>query len=235
MRTTSSNTCNTSQARNLANQPYSVNEIFDPWQPSIFYKRKAPIREASILVDRATNYGVVRLELINSIYEKLYTQALAAGPGAQPQNRILRHRTVTGLTDHDRGVTMRCKNATALYEQSEEPVEETLEFDAVILATGYVRDLHETMLKPLQHLLMKAPLSPDGDGAGTAGWMVDERYRVLFPDENVDGREAGIWLQGCNEKTHGVCLFFSLFSLFSLFPLSLSLSHSYARLLFGFR
>ena len=95
---------------------------------------------------------------------------------------------------------MRCTNATALYEQSDEPVEEVLEFDAVILATGYVRDIHETMLKPLRHLLGSA----HGDGVGKAEWMVDERYRVLFPDGNVDGGEAGIWLQGCNEKTHGV-------------------------------
>ena len=85
-----------------------------------------------------------------------------------------------------------------------------LEFDAVVLATGYVRDLHETMLKPLRHLLEKSP-----DDAGRVGWTVDEKYRVVFPDENVDSSEAGIWLQGCNEKTHGVCLF----------PLFFSLSH----------
>ena len=116
---------------------------------------------------------------------------------------------------------MRCNNASALYEQCEEPVDEVLEFDAVVLATGYVRDLHETMLKPLRHLLGEKSVShTDGDGVGTVGWTVDEKYRVLFPDESVDGREAGIWLQGCNEKTHGVCNFSLSFSIFPPPPLS---------------
>lgn len=97
---------------------------------------------------------------------------------------------------------MRCNNATSLYEKSDEPVDEKLEFDAVVLATGYVRDLHQGMLKPLEGLL-------EGEGEGEGGkreWRVDEKYRVLFPERNVDNGKAGIWLQGCNEKTHGVCI-----------------------------
>ncbi|KAL8725249.1 MAG: hypothetical protein Q9181_006483, partial [Wetmoreana brouardii] len=178
-----------------------VNEIFDPWQASNVFHRKSPLREASIVLDKATNYGVVRLELIESIYENLYTQSLLAAPGAPPQHRILRYRNVTGLEDNgSSGVVMTCQNATALYEKSDEPVDEVLEFDAVILATGYVRDLHNRMLKPLEHLLPK--FSSGGKGE-SAKWSVDEHYRVVFPSDCVDNSQAGVWLQGCNEKTHG--------------------------------
>lgn len=32
---------------------------------------------------------------------------------------------------------------------------------------------------------------------------VGRDYKILYDDRKVD-EEAGIWLQGCNERTHGV-------------------------------
>lgn len=60
-------------------------------------------------------------------------------------------------------------------------------------ATGYVRNAHEGMLSPVQSLL------PEQEEK----FRVGRDYRVLLDEEKVDGR-AGVWLQGCNEGTHGV-------------------------------
>ena len=82
--------------------------------------------------------------------------------------------------------------------------EETLDVDAVFVATGYKRDLHETLLGDARHLM------PGGD-LKDARWEVGRDYRVNFAQKSI-GEDAGVWLQGCCETTHGV-------SFFSLFPL----------------
>lgn len=166
------------------------------------FHRKDLLRAASIIMDKATNYGVVRLELIERIYENLYNQSLLSPPGAPPQNRILRYRTVTGLKGSLSGAAIVvCENTTSQYEKSDEPVDEQLEFDAVILATGYIRDIHLKILKPLQHLITQF-----SDSKGGMEWRVAEDYSVVFEPGKVDRSQAGIWLQGCNEKTHGVSM-----------------------------
>ena len=96
-------------------------------------------------------------------------------------------------------VRLNCRNCTAHYENSDDRMDEVLDFDVVIVATGYIRDQHVKLLRPLKHLL---PLSDTADNF----WAVSEDYRVQFDPERVSSR-AGIWLQGCNEKTHGVGLF----------------------------
>jgi L-ornithine N5-oxygenase len=73
---------------------------------------------------------------------------------------------------------------------------ETLDVDAVFVATGYCRDLHETLLKDARHLM------PGGDLAD-ARWQVQRDYRVNFLEKSVS-EDAGVWLQGCCETTHGV-------------------------------
>ncbi len=78
-------------------------------------------------------------------------------------------------------------------------VEEEAEFDYVFVATGYVRHAHEEILAGVKGLLP----------AGEAKFEVQRDYRVKFAEGKV-GAEAGVWLQGCNEGTHGVSAFFSL-------------------------
>lgn len=158
------------------------------------------MRAASIISDRATNYGHVSIELIERIYENLYTQSLLLPPGSPPQNPIMRYRTVTGLKSSPSGAAIvTCDNATSQYEKCDDPVDEQLEFDAVVLATGYARDIHLKMLEPLHHLVAQ----PRGS-SGKVDWRVAEDYGVVFDSQKVDRSQAGVWLQGCNEKTHGV-------------------------------
>ena len=71
--------------------------------------------------------------------------------------------------------------------------QETLEVDALMVATGYYRNAHEQMLSRAQHLRP----------AGQTGWTPRRDYRVEM-DESKVSESAGIWLQGCNEQTHGL-------------------------------
>jgi L-ornithine N5-oxygenase len=47
-----------------------VNEIFDPDRVDTLYSLSPPVREASILEDRMTNYSVVRINLLEDLYHK---------------------------------------------------------------------------------------------------------------------------------------------------------------------
>ncbi|KAL8680719.1 MAG: hypothetical protein Q9186_003118 [Xanthomendoza sp. 1 TL-2023] len=190
-----------SALRPLDGSPF-VNEIFDPEQVTNMYRRDKPMREKSMDMDKSTDRGVVNLDLIEKIYENMYQQSLLAPPGSPPQHQILRYRSVTGLESGPSGAAIvRCENSTPLFEKCDEPRDERLEFDAVILATGYAYDSHLKMFKPLEHLL---PQTNTKGGKKPVEWNVAEDYRVFFDSEKVDDSQAGIWLQGCNEKTHGL-------------------------------
>jgi L-ornithine N5-oxygenase len=76
-----------------------------------------------------------------------------------------------------------------------------LDVDAVFVATGYHRDLHETLLKDARHLM------PGGELEG-AKWQVQRDYKINFTEKSV-GDDAGVWLQGCCETTHGVRIVWS--------------------------
>lgn len=69
--------------------------------------------------------------------------------------------------------------------------EMTAGFDAVIVATGYVRNVHETLLKSAKSLIK-------GDSC-----TVGRDYRVKFREGTV-AEDSGVWLQGCCESSHGV-------------------------------
>ena len=80
------------------------------------------IREGSITAEKSTNYGVVRLRLLEHIYQNLYTQSPLY---SSPQHRILRYRTIASVEAVSAGsLRLRCQNATALYEKCYEPVDE---------------------------------------------------------------------------------------------------------------
>jgi L-ornithine N5-oxygenase len=115
-------------------------------------------------------------------------------------HRIMPHRLVTQVSDTSSGgIRLQVRDQSPLY-LSEAPGQtertETLDVDAVFVATGYQRDLHETLLKDARHLM------PGGD-LKDAKWTVQRDYRISFEDRRVSG-DAGVWLQGCCERTHGV-------------------------------
>jgi L-ornithine N5-oxygenase len=185
---------------------FSVNEIFNPSRIDSTYNQEPKLRSTTLMEDKGTNYGVVRIGLLEHIYETLYMQRIRYGNSPQEEvhwpHRIMPHRRVIDVEDspvRKEGVRLHIKDSSPLY-LSEGPgaqeQREILDVDAVFVATGYYRDLHETLLKDARHLM------PGGDLAD-AKWTVQRDYRINFENKRV-GEDAGVWLQGCCETTHGV-------------------------------
>jgi len=183
-----------------------VNEIFNPSRIDCTYNQPPKLRSTTLLEDKGTNYGVVRLNLLEHIYETLYMQRIRHGNTPQEESlwphRILPYRRVVDVEDSPvvaDGVRLHVNDSSAVYfsEQGQgEERREVVDVDAVFVATGYFRDLHETLLKDARHLL------PGGDLEG-AKWTVQRDYRVRFEEKSV-GEDVGVWLQGCCETTHGL-------------------------------
>lgn len=179
-----------------------MNEIFNPECVDDIYNQPAKIRETSIARDRGTNYSVVRLELLEKIYEHLYTQRFRASKKlTKPRNEILTHCEISHVEDSPEisgGLRLFIHR---LNEESNSALgsadeKEFLDVDVVLLASGYRRDAHEDLLRPLQHAFV-------ADADRGRGSKVERDYRLRFKDGMVAG-DTGIWLQGCNESTHGV-------------------------------
>lgn len=154
----------------------------------------------------------MRLGLLEHIYETLYMQRIRHGSSALQEthwpHRILPYRRVVDVAESPvqaGGVRLHVQDSSPLYlcdGPGGQAQEEVLDVDAVFVATGYFRDLHETLLKDARHLM------PGGDLAD-AKWTVQRDYKIRF-EERVVGEDAGVWLQGCCETTHGVSVAFFL-------------------------
>lgn len=201
--------------------PCSVNSIFNPEYVDSLFPKSAQDRNNFLADARATNYGVVRLNLIEELYERMYDQRREIGADeTQWPHRILGGRQITSIDQVGDKVQVTVQNmhgsgndsAVSLAEQ------ELLDADLIIAATGYQRNAHVDMLKGTWGMLPKA--NPGGleFNKGVTGWNVPtdqgERkmavgrdYRVGYTPGSV-AEDSGIWLQGCCEGTHGVsCIF----------------------------
>ncbi|KAK4119058.1 FAD/NAD(P)-binding domain-containing protein [Parathielavia appendiculata] len=196
-----------------------VNCIFNPEFIDNIYPKPSAYR-ANLLADaRATNYGVVRLELIEHLFEVMYHQKRTLGEDEkQWPHRILAGRDIVAV--EDKGEVLGLKVALLpVPGAADGPLlaEEQLDVDLVICATGYKRTAHVDMLKDTWHLL---PEVTGGESVVSSNdrWLVetskaDQRstrvmqvgrdYGVRFGDGAV-AAGSGIWLQGCCEATHGL-------------------------------
>ncbi|KAG8527811.1 uncharacterized protein KY384_007965 [Bacidia gigantensis] len=164
-----------------------VNEVFDPDKVDTFYDLAPKIQQDTLKSNRSTNYGVVRPELLDKLYESMYHQRLHQADESKWQHRIIPWREVVGYAKQNDG-TIRLKlrdtsNDTVIFG---EPA-----FDLVFVATGYLRNAHETLLAPTQSLLE------------TGSFVVGRDYKVRYRRDEVNDN-SGIWLQGCCEGSHGV-------------------------------
>lgn len=177
-----------------ANERNSVNEIFDPGRVDSFYDQSPDLRNQSISSDKGTNYGVVRLELIEQIYHDLYMQRIKTPYEDDWQHRILPSRVVSKVSTNGQSgqLTLHLRKSVSNQKDLSNQKEELLNVDYLIVATGYQRNAHESMLKQAE------PLRPNGQG-----WEVRRDYRLML-DESKVTNDAGLWLQGCNESTHGL-------------------------------
>jgi L-ornithine N5-monooxygenase len=213
---------------------FSVNSIFNPEYIDTLYPRSSQYRQNLLLDARATNYGVVRLELIEALYERMYDQRRELGSDErQWPHRIMGGCRVARTERQGDGLRVFIrKDATVFAADTEmysttsenQGEEEVFDADLVISATGYERNAHLQMLQdlwpllPEQQELRKANERPhdkwevqtksvDGDNIrlSTRVLEVSRDYRVKFAEGSV-GPGSGIWLQGCCEATHGVSL-----------------------------
>ena len=152
-----------------------VNEIFNAEFTDYTFSRSDEERAALLDEFWHTNYAVADLELIQQIYKAFYQQRVTGGN----RLRFLRRHDIRNVTADDQGVHLTLWDQNALREH-------TVRYDAVVLATGYVREHHKALLAPL---------------AGYLGsYEVDRHYRVLAtPDFH-----PAIYLQGACEDSHGL-------------------------------
>lgn len=190
-----------------------VNSIFNPQYIDRIYPKSSAYRAAFLEDARATNYSVVRLELIEHLYEKMYHQRRTLGKDERAwPHRILAGRRIVNVTE--KGEALRIKTAVChLGDEDgllgEEQEVEELDVDLIICATGYQRRAHVEMLKGCWGLL-PSPQDASGEGRkdrwvveGNRVMEVERDYSVKFEGGKVESG-SGVWLQGCCEGTHGL-------------------------------
>ncbi|MCW4354195.1 lysine N(6)-hydroxylase/L-ornithine N(5)-oxygenase family protein [Hoyosella sp. YIM 151337] len=152
--------------------PYA-NRIFDPSVVDEFHHAPPDVRNRLLELHRGVNYSVVDPDLIAHLYETEYQERVGG------QRRLFMHRAskLVGVAESATGVS-----ATVRCELSE--LEETLECDAVVFATGFT----PTPLRPLLADIVSEPPAVARD------------YRIIT-DPRI---QAGIYLQGGVEHTHGI-------------------------------
>lgn len=172
----------------------SVNEIFNPERVDGFYNLPAEERKRFLEVYRGTNYSVVNPELIEQIYHDMYVQKVQNSNKAEWQHRILSSRNITRVERPDSGTQkIRIHLEPANAAAQSQAKKEIMEVDVLVIGTGYVRNGHEKLLADVRHLRP----------TGRTAWELTRDYRVEL-DRNKVSAQAGIWLQGCNESTHGL-------------------------------
>ncbi|MNC27874.1 L-ornithine 5-monooxygenase [compost metagenome] len=152
-----------------------VNEVFSPEFTDLVFQQPDSERERLVNEYHNTNYSVVDIDLIERIYGIFYRQKVSG---------IARHAfhtltTIEKATANERGVELVLRN-NATGEVS------VRHYDAVVLATGYERQMHRKLLAPLEEYL--------GD------FEVDRNYR-LITDERC---KAGLYMQGFCQASHGL-------------------------------
>ncbi|KAK4187702.1 L-lysine 6-monooxygenase (NADPH-requiring)-domain-containing protein [Podospora australis] len=200
-----------------------INAIFNPEYIDEIFPKSAAYKVNFLREAAATNYGVVRLELIDELYETMYHQKRTLGVDEKKwPHRILPGREI--LKAEDKGDKLRIKVAMISSSGvSDGPLlgEEDLDVDLVVCATGYKRTAHLDILKGAFGLLPEIDVSREQDsfpgrkdrwvveagnkatGSSTRVVEVGRNYGVRFANGAV-AQGSGVWLQGCCEGTHGL-------------------------------
>ena len=150
-------------------------------------------RQKNIQSNKATNYGVVRPELIDHLYEVMYQQRLREPDENKWQRRIVPWKEVVGCERQLDGRLLLLLRDTL----TGEPSTSDACYDLVLAGTGYERKSHESLLSPTKEFLQSNQFEVERD------------YKVKYRKDAV-ADSCGIWLQGCCEDSHGVS--FSLLS-----------------------
>ncbi|MFD0310874.1 lysine N(6)-hydroxylase/L-ornithine N(5)-oxygenase family protein [Streptomyces sp. NPDC127119] len=157
-----------------------ANRIFDPEAVDVYFRSTPEVKQSLVDYHRSTNYSVVDMDLIESLYATMYREKVQGRERLQLRN-VSRIRDVRSFDDH--------LEVTVEYLPTGE--REVISADLLVHATGYrPRDL-DTLLGRTAKLCLR----DDKDAV-----RVGRDHRVeLTPDVT-----AGIYLQGATEHTHGL-------------------------------
>ncbi|KAF9880549.1 L-ornithine 5-monooxygenase [Colletotrichum karsti] len=202
-----------------------VNSIFNPSYVDELHPKSHNYRRALIKEAKATNYGVVRLQLIDHLYEMLYHQKRLLGTDERKwPHRMLFGRNIVQVNESKETERLQIHVRSIEHDGLEDgfvsqlPGDEILDVDLIVAATGYQRNAHIDMLRDTWSLLPQVtPASNAGDREIVDGWEIAEGdatagsrklevgrdYRVRYAPGTV-APEAGVYLQGCCEATHGL-------------------------------
>lgn len=152
-----------------------VNEIFNTDFTDYLFSRTDDDRAALIDEFWHTNYAAPDLELIQQIFNVFYQQKVTG----EERHRFLRRHEVNSLAASPDSIRM-----TLIDLNTDRQIE--VDYDIVVLATGYRRDGYQPLLESL------SPYLP--------GFAVDRLYRL----QSTPGFRPTIFLQGACEATHGL-------------------------------
>lgn len=153
-----------------------VNEIFNAEYTDYFHGRPAEERRRLVGDFASTNYSVVDTDLIERIFDIFYQQRVT---GAERHRLVPRHEV--------RAVRLRNQSGVKLDLHNMDDGSNIMRgYDAVVLATGYRHVAPAAFLDPMVSCLES--IEPCRD------------YRL--PTTSLC--DAGIYLQGCCEATHGL-------------------------------
>ncbi|MFB6840842.1 lysine N(6)-hydroxylase/L-ornithine N(5)-oxygenase family protein [Streptomyces sp. NPDC056361] len=159
--------------------PYA-NRIFDPEAVDLYHGADPSVRRTLMDYHRNTNYGVVDMDLIEELYRRSYQEKVRG----EQRLRILGVTRLTGVEEGPDGVRVEVRNLAT-------DETETMTADAVVYATGYGEPDPTRLLGELDAACLR-------DEAGRL--RVRRDYRV----ETAPEMEAGIYLMGGTEHSHGI-------------------------------
>ncbi|WP_431037561.1 lysine N(6)-hydroxylase/L-ornithine N(5)-oxygenase family protein [Streptomyces sp. P6-2-1] len=156
-----------------------ANRVFDPDAVDVYFSAPSEVKQSLLDYHRSTNYSVVDMDLIESLYATAYREKVAG-------RERLRFLNVSRIREVRPGAPL---DVTVEFLPTGE--REVLAADILVLATGYrPRDLGALLGDAA-----KLCLRDDGDAL-----RVDRDHRV----ETTPEVTAGIYLQGSTEHTHGL-------------------------------
>lgn len=152
-----------------------VNEIFNPEYTDYVFNNPTGQREALLHEYKSTNYSAPDLALIQQIYDVFYQQKVTG----EQRHRFRRRHEVEHSDAQEDGIRLHVRDLDSGHS-------DVTRYDAVVLATGYVRDTHKALLAPVAEYLPE--------------FAVNRHYRLY----TTPHFKPAIFLQGCCEPTHGL-------------------------------
>lgn len=156
-----------------------VNEIFDASGVDFLMGVSAEVRQKVLSEHRDTNYSVADADLIRELYKARYADSVTGSQRLEIRNLS----EVTGVAECGPKVDV---SLLGLCNGRKD----AMQVDAVILATGYTSRRLPDMLDSLSRHMCHEDGFP----------IVDRDYRIRTEAE----LDVGIYLQGTNERTHGL-------------------------------